>query len=591
MGNRLVSLPLPSFVGGTEEQEPPLLSDGEEEMPRGRASLPHDDHGEEASAAVRQDDREFGKPVAFASTFLLRGLESGRFLFGDESNACKHGEMHSSSLVTFHARDGDQLNYRGDPVPSLFKVRDGQIVTIYANIGTGRYLTPGPQSTRKLFWEVGPVGMAEDPEMFQFFVRRMGNFANIAAAESDELISTSPRNTKGGYLRRKLKMFPSFSKRRMSYDEKLLRTKTNSPPTVQNSSDGRSGIPSSPSESHGSPQMRRINSLRELTTVSCADGETRYNFEEEENQRVEDDTSPQTAEVTSKTLRIGDVITLESCSRPGCFLSAKPSQSFVELSSVEEGRFVILPPQLRHLINLIGTSKSSADALSQLDAPTRIPKEEAPWLKLLQRLPHELLYRVLQFKGGWVQTARLVCKSWARAAELHIFKVRINGEFACISTDQERNGFLSFVERCIHLTALTIRNTDELTNDELCERICKMNYLQKLAVGGCRNLDDCGLCNIGELRLLVHLNIAATQITDAGLLMITQQCARLETLNLYGCLKVTTHGVEKVLQMPTLQSINIRGTRISRANSEVLQRNYPMVQILIGEALSDGIYG
>ncbi|GBG24316.1 F-box/LRR-repeat protein 14 [Hondaea fermentalgiana] len=529
MGNRLSlsSLPLPSFVGGTVDcgPEPVLLPDtstnfesdsdsgqfrqnaidDEQEvdsfvyLQQHQHQLQHPrtpgrDRGATetaggALAARFDEERGYGSPVAYASTFFLKGLESESYVFSaDGKDAGQSPTVEASSLITFHSQGAEQINFRGDT--DLINVEDDHIVTIYANIEAGKYLCPGPQSTRRMSWKSNVHLMDQQPPLCEWRVRRHGQGQHID--EQDTFVDEG---------------------------QILLSSKVN-----------------------------------------------------------------------ERTLRFGDIVTLESVSRPGCFLVAKPGHVHLQLSSIEEGLFVIAPPQLKHLVRLSGNAQPP-ERLTRLDAPKKVSKEDAAWLRLLQRLPHDLVYRILQFKGRWVRTARLVSRDWSRAAEQHVFGIRVNGEYAGVATLEERRTLLNFVLRCKHLTSLTLRNLDDLLDEEVSEQIMECLFLRRLALGGCRRLSDAAFKRIGMLARITHLNVAATQVTDEFLELVFQGCKRLENLNLYGCKQVTLTGIERVLQLPSLLSINIRGTALDKATADRLQRAHLPKQVLVGAALADGVYG
>lgn len=229
---------------------------------------------------------------------------------------------------------------------------------------------------------------------------------------------------------------------------------------------------------------------------------------------------------------------------------------------------------------------------AEAEAGVKVAAEEAAWLRMLQRLPLDVVYQILQCKGRWVRTARLVSKAWCRAAEQHVFGIRVNGEFAGISTARERGDLLGFVRRCQHLTSITLRNLDEITDEEAASIARHCAHLQRLALGGCRRLGDASLRGVDELEHLAQLNLAATAITDAGLRHVAGGCPRLENVNLYGCKHISAAGVRGLLEAHAgLESLNIRGTRIDKTRAEELQRDFAPKQVLTGPAHVDSIFG
>lgn len=96
----------------------------------------------------------FGKPFllrwepnrrSFFDSFLpdAQPARSARFWYATEqSRECKIGEATPTSLLTFHAPNADAVNLRGNNAP-LISVNNKAHVSIYANVGSGRYLTLG----------------------------------------------------------------------------------------------------------------------------------------------------------------------------------------------------------------------------------------------------------------------------------------------------------------------------------------------------------------------------------------------------------------------------------------------------------------
>lgn len=54
-------------------------------------------------------------------------------------------------------------------------------------------------------------------------------------------------------------------------------------------------------------------------------------------------------------LKIGDIVYLESKSRPGYYIKAMTGSNMVHLSRTDRGQFEIAAPELRHLVKLSGT--------------------------------------------------------------------------------------------------------------------------------------------------------------------------------------------------------------------------------------------
>jgi len=289
-------------------------------------------------------------------------------------------------------------------------------------------------------------------------------------------------------------------------------------------------------------------------------------------------------------LLMGDIVTFELKSKPGYFLSAKGS--IVALSSSMIGHFIISPPQLSEILLVNEAQMLLAITPQQklLSSKLIVDKEEEPWLLLLQRLPLDIVYRVLQLQGRkkWLKTARLVCKSWCATAERHIQCIRVNGEFASVSTPEERRDLTQFMQRCENLTSITLRNVDELQDDDISPVLVTCRDIRIVKLGGCRALTNAS-CTLLPYTI-EQLNVAGCNISDDGLEMIFKCCQNLTSLNIYGCKRVTDAGIAIVFKLEKLTSLNARGTNISRGCIETLLRQFPHKELLTGPILDDGIY-
>ena len=291
-------------------------------------------------------------------------------------------------------------------------------------------------------------------------------------------------------------------------------------------------------------------------------------------------------------LRFGDVVTLEHVSRKGFFVgphaaaTGKGKYAAAKLSSSSLGTYVICAPTLLQLVKLSGTRNDGRS-----DANARgMRRSDSAIYDNLQRLPLELVYHILSFKGNWVRTARLVSKNWRAAAEMHIAKIRVNGNWAFLNNEKTRRSMVTFVTRCRYLRSLIFRNIDDLTDEEAC--LLRSNTaLIHLSLGGCSNVTDYALCNgicrLGQLR---SLNLAATRITDASIAMIAEHLQSLYRLNLYGCKGITAQGVARLITMPNLKSVNLRGTNIEKAQTVDLRMRAKKIEVLTGPIIWGSIY-
>mmetsp|Transcript_13179 Transcript_13179/g.23618 ORF Transcript_13179/g.23618 Transcript_13179/m.23618 type:complete len:496 (+) Transcript_13179:93-1580(+) len=461
-----------------------------------------------------------------ARFFLENYQARNKYLYAGSNHVCQQGGIHSTSLMTFHGGGGEQLNYRD--AKNLVFVRDGDTVTLYVNIHNGGQYLNCERSHKKMYWNGETSHVKTKPEAYEFTVRKV--------TPGEKRSSVRTRSFRLGT------MF-SFNMNRKNPED----------------------------------QSKYEGEVRSGTTPPGDSGQTQDGVL-----------------LPKELLKMGDIITLEHKARPGEYLLAKANSDFVHIRNTP-CYFRLRTPQLRHLVHL-NSSSNGSHMFTHLSEETRVDRlgklseSEAQWLRLLQKLPHDIVYRILQYKGRWVRISRLVSRDWCKAAELHVHGIRVNGEFACISTTRERKQLIALIGRCKHLTHITLRNLDDMQENDV-KVIGECKYLRRLALGGCRKLADGCIEVITGLQKLTHLNLAATAITDEGLELIATHLPSLECLNLYGCQYVSVYGVAKVLALPKLVSLNIRGTKLDKDTSEAMQHNHPGKQLLTGPLYIDGIYG
>ncbi|KAK3585901.1 hypothetical protein CHS0354_038437 [Potamilus streckersoni] len=93
------------------------------------------------------------------------------------------------------------------------------------------------------------------------------------------------------------------------------------------------------------------------------------------------------------------------------------------------------------------------------------------------------------------------------------------------------------------------------------------------------NVSDEGILKlVGTLHEITILNIGQCgQITDKGLTAISERLKNLESIDLYGCTRITTVGLEKIMQLRNLTSLNlglwhrVDSTRKPRTQSAVIR--------------------
>lgn len=165
---------------------------------------------------------------------------------------------------------------------------------------------------------------------------------------------------------------------------------------------------------------------------------------------------------------------------------------------------------------------------------------------------------------------------------------------------EERKRLFNFIQRCRFLQSLTLRNVDDIHDDDLVNleknsHLARVSFgmylttrIQMNSLGGCLNLTDDCIKHVTKCENLTHINLAVTQVTDEGLYELCNKAPKLQHVNLYACEQVTLDGIYKLIKnLENLHDINIRGCNVDYIHDSTLGRN---VQVLTGPSLTEGIY-
>jgi F-box/leucine-rich repeat protein 14 len=98
----------------------------------------------------------------------------------------------------------------------------------------------------------------------------------------------------------------------------------------------------------------------------------------------------------------------------------------------------------------------------------------------------------------------------------------------------------------------------EKVGDQGLVHLSRLHSLQSLSFCSC-DISDFGIEQIVQtLHSLTTLNIGqCTRITDRSLLLISTHMGQLTSIDLYGCNNITTSGLEKIMKLPSLSTLNL----------------------------------
>ncbi|XP_013395196.1 F-box/LRR-repeat protein 14 [Lingula anatina] len=108
------------------------------------------------------------------------------------------------------------------------------------------------------------------------------------------------------------------------------------------------------------------------------------------------------------------------------------------------------------------------------------------------------------------------------------------------------------------ITGLDVSFCDRIGDQALTHIAQGLFHLQSLSLNAC-NISDDGLNRlVATHHDLKMLNIGqCSRITDKGLALIADHLKALNSIDLYGCTKITTIGLEKIMQLPRLSTLNL----------------------------------
>ena len=117
-------------------------------------------------------------------------------------------------------------------------------------------------------------------------------------------------------------------------------------------------------------------------------------------------------------------------------------------------------------------------------------------------------------------------------------------------------GYLS--EGVARLSALDVSFCDKVGDQGLGFLAQGLFSLRSLSLNAC-NISDDGIQRVvTALHDLTTLNIGqCSKISDRSLGLISTKLRHLTTIDLYGCTQITTVGLEKIMQLPSLSTLNL----------------------------------
>ena len=108
------------------------------------------------------------------------------------------------------------------------------------------------------------------------------------------------------------------------------------------------------------------------------------------------------------------------------------------------------------------------------------------------------------------------------------------------------------------ITSLDVSFCERIGDQSLLHISQGLVFLQCLSMSAC-NISDEGVGSLVKaLHALTTLNIGqCSRLTDKSLGLIADHMRSLQSIDLYGCTKITTVGLERIMQLPKLTALNL----------------------------------
>jgi F-box/leucine-rich repeat protein 2/20 len=157
---------------------------------------------------------------------------------------------------------------------------------------------------------------------------------------------------------------------------------------------------------------------------------------------------------------------------------------------------------------------------------------------------------------------------------------------------------LSVAAQCGELSSLSLSGL-AIDDKAIIDLSNECKGIQGLELVGCNAVSDTGLLNLaGKLNSsLQTLNLSyCSKITDLGVEALAQQCGNLVSLNLYGCIKLSSAGIVALKKCTHLRSLNLSCTAVDDDGIHSLVANGGLenlreIDIYNCQKLSDAVIG
>ncbi|XP_033115267.1 F-box/LRR-repeat protein 14-like [Anneissia japonica] len=119
-------------------------------------------------------------------------------------------------------------------------------------------------------------------------------------------------------------------------------------------------------------------------------------------------------------------------------------------------------------------------------------------------------------------------------------------------------GIAHLAESGSHFNAIDVSFCDKVGDPALNHIAQGMKNLNSISLSSCQITDNGLERLVKSLQEITTLNIGQCGlISDRGLALVAQYLKQLKCIDLYGCTKITTVGLEKIMQLPCLSVLNL----------------------------------
>lgn len=211
---------------------------------------------------------------------------------------------------------------------------------------------------------------------------------------------------------------------------------------------------------------------------------------------------------------------------------------------ISHNLFKLIPVQMNSM-------SSEKHFPAQTVKQTSTPQPPSNSLAKAATIPSELIIQIFKYVTSTadLKSCILVCKSWCRCGVEQLWhKPVFTGYPSLLKLLYTLSRSTQTFPYSLLIRRLNFSFLGENINDKLLARLSSCERLERLTLGGCREITDTGLLRLLEkAEGLIALDVSEiVNLTDAVIDLVGERCRRLQGLNVSSCKKVTDKGIISV---------------------------------------------